>query len=410
MKDWVRQLKQNPQIVVGVVIVIVLVAFGLGYLLGGHAAGPYTTGNIASGDLTGSATVRANTTANGGSSVQFGLSTVDCVPTSLPGLTVDTAMTNAIADQFGPGWIGADSSYSTKLPDGQVAFAFSDTILGTTNSSGVASLTGFIHSSELVGTPPNFKQVLGGTASAPATLITDTNTGVVEWEVAGTYVENNQQLIFVNEFNTAAGGLGDTYSGNSGIAVMDLPANGLPTYTSVMPIPSDSATQWGNGVMTDSKYHYIYGESGSGMKLARIPIGDTLTVSDWQYWDNTTSSWSSKEADATVMSTTYPLTGVSLASGGGYMALSTGNSVYNDNHVYISYSCTPEGPWSVPVAIYTIPEIAEYPNEIAYMSQFHPELNDTNGMVVSYNVDTLNSLADLATNIHQYQPRFLYLK
>ena len=36
-----------------------------------------------------------------------------------------------IASESGPGWIGGDATYSTELPNGQEAFVFSDTMIGT---------------------------------------------------------------------------------------------------------------------------------------------------------------------------------------------------------------------------------------------------------------------------------------
>ena len=54
----------------------------------------------------------------------------------------------------------------------------------------------------------------------------------------------------------------------------------------------------------------------------------------------------------------------------------------------------------------TIPEIQEYNNEVAYTPTFHPELTG-NGLLVSYNVDSLNGMNALEQTVHTYQPRFL---
>ncbi len=406
MKRWLRKTKKKPQFFVATIVIIGVAALGIRYLFVGHAASPYASVNAATGQLSGGATIQTDPSASSGKSVQF---SPYCQPSQLPSVTPDTSLDKVISGQLGPGWIAGDASYSALLPNGQDAFDFSDTLIGTAQTDGTAAFTGFIHNSELVGKLPSLSAIYGGTYNAPQTLITDTNNNGGQWQVAGTYAENNQQLIFVNEFIPGTNGpLSSTLSGNSGIAVMTLPAGGLPTYTSVTAIPTDSATQWGNAVTSDNTYNYIYGFAGSGMKLARVPLGKTLDISDWQYWNG--KSWVSGESNAVVISTTDQLTGVTKDSGDGYIAVSIPNSVYTDKSIFVSYACTPQGPWSVPVAVYTIPEISEYSNEIAYMATFHPELTDSNGFVVSYSVNTLSGLTPLQTNIHEYQPRFVYLK
>lgn len=46
------------------------------------------------------------------------------------------------------------------------------------------------------------------------------------------------------------------------------------------------------------------------------------------------------------------------------------------------------GPWSAPAPVYTIPQITQYTDEIAYIPTFHPELSGAGGMVISYNINT----------------------
>jgi hypothetical protein len=90
------------------------------------------------------------------------------------------------------------------------------------------------------------------------------------------------------------------------------------------------------------------------------------------------------------------------------VAVSIPGGVFQDKTVDLSYACSPTGPWSSPVPIYTIPQVNEYPNEIAYIPTFHPELS-SHGLIISYNVDSLSGLSALEQNVHQYQPQFLQL-
>jgi hypothetical protein len=340
----------------------------------------------------------------------------DCQPAATPIATPDQTLDNVISSQSGPGWIGGDASYSTELPDGQEAFVFSDTLIGTALSSGSATITAFTHSSELVGTMPSISGNFGGTPASPQTLIPDTTNQGDEWQVAATYVENGSQLIFVNEFIPIPGDIFDQYANVSGIAQLSLTAGGSPEYASVTLIPTDPNTQWGNAVMQTGGYNYIYGGSSDtttgtffGMKIARVAQGDTLNTSDWQYWDG--AQWVSSEADATLVQTTNELTGViPQQDEGGYEAVSIPESVFTDRSVMVSYACSPTGPWSAPVPIYTIPEINQYPDEIAYMPSFHPELSGPGNLIVSYSVDTTLGLSAMEQDIHEYQPEFLVLE
>jgi hypothetical protein len=336
----------------------------------------------------------------------------DCQPTANPTATVDTSLTSLMSNEAGPGWIGGDATYSTELPSGNEAFVFSDTLIGTALPSGSASLNGLIHSSELVGTLSDLNTDLVGTASAPQTLIPDTTDPGDTWQVAATYVEKGMQLVFVNEFSP--GNPFDQYTGRSGIAVMPIPVDGMPTLSSVTLVPTDPDTQWGNAVMQSGGYNYIYGNYGDvpigeflAMKVARVPLNQTLDTGSWQYWNG--STWVSGEANAVPISTDNQLTGVIPQQDGvGYVAVSTAPNVYA-NSVQLSYACSPEGPWTVPAPVYTVPQIDEYQDEIAYIPTFHPELSSGGSLIVSYNIDTTNGWADVEQNVHQYQPQFLQL-
>jgi hypothetical protein len=352
----------------------------------------------------------------------------DCQPTvTNPTASVDTPLDGLIANQAGPGWVGGDSTYSTQLPDGQEAFVFSDTLIGTAQRSGAADVTGLVHNSELVGgmTGLNNDDVggmsaldsdLGGTESSPQTLIPDTTDQGDQWQVAATYVEDGNQLVFVNEFSPAVGGgFFDHFTGHSGIAVLRVPADGVPTFSSVSALPTDIFTQWGNAITQSGGYTYVYGTESNtttgafyGMKIARVAEGESLNANDWQYWNGT--QWLSGEGNAVAVTTTNELTGVMAQSDeGGFVGVSVPGSVYTDKTVDLSYACSPTGPWSAPTPVYTIPQIAQYTDEIAYIPTFHPELSSPGTLVVSYNLDTTSGWIATENNIHEYQPQFLQL-
>jgi hypothetical protein len=334
----------------------------------------------------------------------------DCAPTNTPSLSPDGALNSLFTGQFGPGWIGGDATYSTALPYGEEAFDFSDTLIGTAQSDGSASVTGMPNNSELIGAMPNLTSDYGGSYTATEPLIPDSNGDA--WQVAGTYMENGSQLIFVNEFATVASSLFDTYTGRSGIAVMSL-ASGTPTFSYLTLIPTDPDTQWGNAVMQSDGYDYIYGIDDTattfyGMKVARFPVGETLSTSGWTYWNG--SAWVAGEGNAAPVQPYTVLSGViPLENNSGFMAVSVPGGVNNDKTVDLSFACSPTGPWSSPQVVYNVPQVSQYPDEIAYYPTFHPEISGGTGLVVSYNVDSTNGLSALESNVHTYQPQFLLL-
>ena len=271
------------------------------------------------------------------------------------------------------------------------------------------TLTGIPNNSELVGTIPDLFGDYDGTYSSPAALIPD--SGENSWQVAATYMENGEQLVFVNEFAPVPNSLFDVFTGRSGIAVLSL-SSGEPTFSSLTLLPTDANTQWGTAVMQSGGYDYVYGLDMNfsqnvfyGMKMARVPLGESLDPGNWTYWNG--SQWTAGEDTASPVPTPTVLTGViALENGSGFMAVSIPGGVTNDRTVDLSFSCTPVGPWSSPQAIYTIPQINEYNDEIAYMPTFHPELS-SNGLVVSYSIDTTDSLGTLEQDVRAYQPQFL---
>ena len=180
-------------------------------------------------------------------------------PAVPPVATPDLALDKVMSDQIGPGWIGGDSLYSTQLPDGRVAFVFSDTLIGMAQPDGTASMTGLARSSELVGVLPNLSQDYGGTFRHPTSLIPDTYTSGAEWETDETYTQGSNQMIFVNEYSGQTGNLTESFTGRSGIAVMSLQPSGLPVLSSVVLLPTDPDTEWGQAIARNGAYMYVYG-------------------------------------------------------------------------------------------------------------------------------------------------------
>ena len=59
--------------------------------------------------------------------------------------------------------------------------------------------------------------------------------------------------------------------------------------------------------------------------------------------------------------------------------------------------------------MYTIPQVTQYPDEIAYMATFHTDLSSPGNLIVSYAINSTAGLTALEQDVHQYQPQFLRL-
>jgi hypothetical protein len=325
---------------------------------------------------------------------------------------VDTPLDQVFSTQFGPGWIGGDGTYSTALPDGKEAFDFSDTFIGTAGPAGSADITGLAHSSELTGSTDDLRSDYAGSFHSPQSLIPDGRGHGDHWELASTYVEGGNQLVFVNEVAPRKGPFG-RFTGRSGIAVLSFSLQDVPTLRSVVPLSTDQRTQWGNASVGIGPFLYVYGITSNsttgrffGTKLARVPSVHSLISQDWQYWNGV--RWVAGEGHAVTIPTTNTLTGVmAQTSQLGFEAVSIPSGLTADRTVDLSYACSPQGPWTVPTAVYAIPQVAHIRHEFAYIPTFHPEISDPGAVVISYNLDTTDGLGVLRHDMHRYQPRFL---
>jgi hypothetical protein len=335
----------------------------------------------------------------------------DCAPATMPTVKKDLKLDKVFQTQRGPGWLGGDATYSTALPGGKEDFVFGDTLLGSAGTNGrITSFKGIVHDSELVGTLPDLQPDFGVTGGTPSAVIPDGNAND-GWQIGATYVENGKQLVFVNEGTAQAGSIYGTYTGRSAIAIMSL-ASGTPAFSSVVEVPTDTWTQWGNAVVHSGGYEYIYGidfntdaDIWYGLKVARVPVGDSLDFSDWTYWNG--SSWVSGESNAAVTSTPLVNGVIPLKGGSGFMGVGVGNEG-RKYWISLTFSCSPTGPWSPGVNVFPIPQTASYANEIAYMATFHPELT-TAGLVTSYNIDSTDGLSALKRNDRKYKPHFVVI-
>jgi fibronectin type 3 domain-containing protein len=316
-------------------------------------------------------------------------------------------MFQTYGDQGGH-WTGGDNTASVALPDGRVAWLFSDTFLGTVNADGSrASDTPMVNNTLVVQDDTSLVSTRnGGTTSAPLALVRPTQTDQYFWAADG-IVEGGVLKVLYNRLQRGGSqdNLDFTLKGTS-LVTFTLPDLAV---SSVVDLPVGDTIGWGSAILQDGGYTYIYGTSkgDSSMRfghVARAPAGGLSGA--WQYW--TGSAWSTTEASAARL-----LSGVGSAfgvvkSGSGYVLLTQDNNIVF-NPQFVAYAAdSPVGPFHEPAPLFTAPEAEPGTPKIVYDLRVHPELTRTGKLLFSYNVNSLDN-ADNYRDARLYRPRFVEL-
>jgi hypothetical protein len=324
--------------------------------------------------------------------------------------------------QNGPGWTGADGTYSVLLPNSQNLWIWSDSFIGTVNpETRLRSSALFQAHNSLtiqdqaantlttVGYPPNTSSYFAPSNSADWFWPGD---GIVIQTSPGVYVIKVLLLEWTGVFQ---------FVGNS-VATISYPSM---TLESIRPIAlPDLTIEWGTRLFKVGTYFYLYGimDPGTADKLPYVArfsaLSDLTDPSQWQYWSTTGHAWVSGQSNAT------PMTGVPaitneysvnlLDAATGPFFLMTGMDTQNPpypgwKYVTTYYSCNPQGPWTNRTAVYTTPETGSPGCSVGtlytYNPKAHPEFPSSAGILVSYNVNANNSNDLVCAN--DYKPSFI---
>ncbi|BCJ73530.1 hypothetical protein CS0771_30740 [Catellatospora sp. IY07-71] len=304
-------------------------------------------------------------------------------------------------------WSGADSTASVLLPDGRVAWLFSDTMIGAVNADHTRPRSSPMINNSLVvqDGAALTATVHGGSASAPQSLIPSAVTGEWYW-VADATVEGSMMKVLVNRYRkTGDGGLDFALTGTA-LATLALP--GL-TVSAVTELPLGDTVAWGAALLEDGAHTYVYGSeyvAADAMRfarLARVPAGGLGGA--WEFW--TGSGWSTSAS----ASARLPLSGVGTAFGvqkvgSQYVVVTMESNTPFAAHAVAYTASSPSGPFAGPIELFTAPEPAAREGVIVYDARVHPHLAPSGRLLVSYNVHSLVS-DDLYADARIYRPRFV---
>jgi hypothetical protein len=348
-----------------------------------------------------------------------------CVLPSVPSAATLDSSFDSFFTQNGPGWTGADGSYSLLLPDGTNLWMWSDSYIGTVNP------TTRKRSSDLF-TAHNSLTVQNQTANTFTTVgyppqntsyFVPKNKNDWFWVGGSILVQPSPGVYKIKIMLMEWTGL-FVPVGNS-LATLSWPSLSIDSITPVA-LP-DTSIEWGTRILQIGSFVYIYGlkDPGTDNKvpyLARTTSVDNIVnPAKWTYWNATKGKWLAGDSNATALSGIAAVTPEysvdPMTSSNGTFYILTGMDPLNPafplwNAVTTWYSCTPQGPWTNKTKVYTAPEAGakgcKVGTLVTYNAKAHPEFTNSDGILITYNVNANNGSDLVCAN--DYMPRFVRMK
>ncbi|MEU6858163.1 DUF4185 domain-containing protein [Glycomyces sp. NPDC046736] len=303
-------------------------------------------------------------------------------------------------------WTGADSAYSVDLPDGSVAWLYSDTFMGEVDENhGRPIESPFLHNSIIVDDGGDLTTITGGTEAEPESLVKVAGADETQrwyWFGDGTVEGDVLQVMLLEFVKTGSGVFDFEFTGNA-VATFDTDDMSL---TGVTELP-ESEVNWGSAIYEDPAdgYTYVFGvednQADKYAHLARVPSG-SLTTGEWEYFAD--GSW-----DAGPDGSARILEGVSnefsVTRYQGKFTLVTGDATEALSAKIVAYRADDlTGPYTGKIELYTTPETGG--NVFTYNAKAHPNLGDDGRLLVTYNVNSFVP-DDLYEEVDNYRPRYV---
>lgn len=343
--------------------------------------------------------------------------------------TVDPVY-DSLFEPRGRGWLGADGAVSIPLTENKTLWIFGDTILGTMNDRGARkgpmvrnTIAIHDHSGEGAGSV-EFYWDFTDKITGDYFHLEDFNSDYWYWPGVGAMLDG-ELFLFLYKITSGEGEAGFDFE----LADMTLCR---------VPNPLDPPEQWkksyedlglngphrgfSSALLVEGAYVYLLGyDDGPESEyteraavLARVKIEDLKAgkaKSSFEFWTKGEEghAWSDRcenlarlfEPGTTESSLEY------LPEKNLYLAVT--HRAFQDEMLIVT---APEltGPWSEPIEVYTIPEMASGENHHAYAMKSHPELaENSDELVITYVVNTKDFWSIFSDN-SVYYPRFVRVK
>lgn len=345
-----------------------------------------------------------------------------CTLPPAPGAGTPDTTFDTFFMQNGPGWTGADGTYSVLLPDGQDLWIWSDSFIGTVNpETRLRSNAVFqAHNSLTIQDQATNTLTTVGYPPKTSSYFAPSNPADWFWPGDGIVIETSPGVYAIKVLLLEWTGVFQ-FVGNS-VATVSYPGMKLE---SIQPIAlPDLTIEWGTRIFKEGAYFFLYGikDPGTANKLPYVARFSELSAitdpSQWQYWNANSLAWVSGQSNATPMAGVpaitdeYSVHRLNAATGPFY--LMTGMDPENPpypgwKYVTTYYSCAPQGPWTDRTVVYTTPETGAPGCSVGtlytYDPKAHPEFASSDGILVSYNVNAVDSADLICAN--DYKPSFI---
>ncbi|MFD5567726.1 DUF4185 domain-containing protein [Streptomyces cadmiisoli] len=331
-------------------------------------------------------------------------------------------------------WTGGDGTHSLRLPDGRVLWLFSDTFLGAVhappNPSGEAhawrdGTAPMVRNSAVVMTRGRL------TSTLPAPLFGDPAPNQWRWPVAarveprspGSSERVVRVLLWTREAGRAPWIYGVPLATEvATLSLPDLRVEGIVKVFDQQRVPDPSRrVLFGTTLLARDGWTYVFGGNDgqavsrptSSVYVARVPAGGLADPAAWELWNG--SEWVTAARPSPVLGDERR-TGVGSAfsvvrDGDTYMLFTMAAGTRALTTITSYWACSPTGPWHGPARGYSPPLP---PGRLAaYNPQAHPDLSGRGRLVLSYDVnwlETVSASAQITGNVSLYRPRFLTLR
>jgi hypothetical protein len=310
------------------------------------------------------------------------------------------------------GYTGGDGTFSVLLPDGRTVWIFGDTFLGKVYPDNTRERTTpiFIRNSIVVQDGDSVNTLHQGTAEHPASFVIPpsrlsqgqrlSEDSVWFWPCDG-FVKDNKLKLFLSGLVKADTGMWGFRWTGTWLATYSLPEI---KEEEIIPIPYSLKNQvhYGNAILEEHDYTYVYGAKESKPHVARFAAGNV--TGPWEFFTGT--GWSSDPAKSVPMSDADVSEQFSVIKIKNKYVLITQTGYFLSPEIYSFVSDKPYGSWSQKTFLYKTPIPQGNKNLFTYNALAHPQFTEDGKILISYNMNSM-LLEDHFRDADIYRPRFI---
>lgn len=302
------------------------------------------------------------------------------------------------------------------MPDGSTVWLFSDTFVGDVLPDGRrAPGTKFVNNTIAHQKAPGQVDFFhAGSAEKPQAVFTPPDGKGWFWVHDAQADKDGKLSVLLGQFDKTDQGGALAFEAVGGwLAQMEVTPEGpkvsgyqkLPHFQKGDRAKGQPSVFYGSSVLKDGPYLYVYGvkdyDFSKESVVSRVKSQDLSNPEKWEFFNG--QEWSSDNQEAKPVADNVSVEySVHATAHGDYVMVAQGGGLSAD--VQVRRAPRPEGPWSEPETVWTAPE--QKGSDLAYNAKAHPELSDERGLLVSYNLNSLDWNRNLQV-ADVYRPRFI---